>query len=402
MATLHYGSRPRVRTVARADDESFWRRIRHGYDLPRGLINLNNGGVCPTPRPVLAAMERFWRQANLAPVRTMWEELAPRVEKVRTRLAELFGCGADELAITRNASESMQILLLGLPLRRGDEILTTDQDYPRMVTTIRQRVRRDGARIRTISVPAPARSQDELFDCFTRAVTPRTRVILVSQVGHMTGQLFPTARLCRFARRRGIECLVDGAHAFAHLSTTRDDLGCDFFGTSLHKWLGAPFGTGLLYLRRRRIGDVWPLQPAELTQERNIRKFEEIGTHAVAPRLAIGAALDFHRRIGAARKLARLRWLRERWTCRLAGHERVRFRTNLAPDMSASFATFAIDGLDSREVRDWLWRRHRILVSWIDHPVIHGIRITPNVYTAPGEVDRFCDAIESLLRRGLR
>lgn len=381
---------------------ALWRAIRRQYDLPRGVINLNNGGVCPTARPVLAAMNRFWQQSNRAPVWTMWEELVPRVERVRAQLAAMFGCQPGELAITRNASESMQILLLGLPLRAGDEILTTDQDYVRMLTTIRQRVRRDGVRLRAVPAPAPARSADELFAVFANAVTARTRVMLVSHVAHMTGQVYPVRRIVDFARRRGIVCLVDGAHGFAHLPDRRGDLGCDYYGASLHKWLGAPFGTGLLCVRRTRLRGVWPLLAASRQQDGDIRKFEEFGTHAVAPRLAIGAAIDFQRRIGPRRKLARLRALRDRWATRLANHERVLLRTSLSPDLSAGFAAMAVKGIDSRRLRDWLWRRHRILVSWIDHPRIHGIRITPNVYTTPEEVDRFAAAIESAIHHGLR
>jgi len=289
-----------------AADEAYWREVQQAFTVNRSYVNLNNGGVCPSPRIVQEAMKRYLDLSNEAPVYTMWQMLEPQIESVRRELAREFGCDAEEMAITRNASEGLEAVQLGLDLKPGDEILTTTHDYPRMLTTWRQRERRDGVVLKTIPFPVPPPSLDLLYERFERAVTPRTKVILVCHITNLTGQIFPVARICRMARERGIEAIVDGAHAFAHFPFTLADLDCDYYATSLHKWLFAPHGTGFLYVRRSKIGRVWPLMAAEKQQDEDIRKFEEIGTHPAANHNAIAEALVFHHGIGAPRKAARL------------------------------------------------------------------------------------------------
>src|SRR5512134_3902851 len=266
-----------------AADEDFWIDLQRAFTVDRTLINLNNGGVSPSPRVVQEAMRRYLEFSNEAPVHTMWRVLEPQIESVRRDLAAAFGCDPEEMAITRNASEALEIVQLGLPLERGDEVLTTNQDYPRMLTTWRQRARRDGIVLTEIAFPVPPPSLDDLAQRLEQAITPRTRVIHVCHITNLTGQIFPIRRICRMARARGIEVIVDGAHSFAQFPFTRDELGCDYFGTSLHKWLFAPKGTGMLYVRREKIARVWPLMGAEKKQVGDIRKFEEIGTHSAAP-----------------------------------------------------------------------------------------------------------------------
>src|SRR5207245_5693711 len=217
----------------------------------------------------------------------------------RTRLAELFGCDREEIAITRNASESLEILLDGMDLKPGDEILTTTQDYPRMLTTLRQREQRENLKLKLVQIPIPPKNLNEITAAFERGITPRTRLILISHVINITGQITPVKEVCALARAKGIETIVDGAHSFACLDFKRADLGCDYFGTSLHKWLMAPKGTGLLYVKKDKIEKLWPLFAADAKQAGDVRKFEEIGTHPAAPRLAIGEALLFHDGIGA-------------------------------------------------------------------------------------------------------
>jgi selenocysteine lyase/cysteine desulfurase len=369
--------------------------------VDRTLVNLNNGGVSPSPRVVQDAMRRYLELSNQAPTYTMWQLLEPQIESVRRRLAGTFGCDAEEMAITRNTSESMEICLFGLDLKAGDEVLTTVQDYPRMLTTLRQRERRDGIKINQIAFPLPPPSQDDLAERIERALTPRTRLILISHVTFTTGQLFPVKRICRLARDRGIEVVVDGAHAFAHFPFTLADLDCDYYGTSLHKWLMAPHGTGFLYVRKSKIAGLWPLMAADKSQDDNIRKFEEIGTHPAANHNAIAEALTFHEGIGVERKAARLRYLRDRWAKRLQGHPRVRVLTPLDPAQSCGIATFSIEGMDHGKLVAHLWSRRRIIVTPIDYADCKGIRVTPAVYTTLSEVDAFCEAVEEVLQRGL-
>ena len=382
-------------------DESFWREIQQSFSVDRSIINLNNGGVSPSPRVVQEAMTRRLAYSNEAPVHTMWRILEPQIEAVRQRLAASFGCDPEEMAITRNASEALEICIFGLDLKPGDEVLTTNQDYPRMLTSWRQRERREGIKLNLISFPVPPPSMDDLVARFERAITPRTRVIQVCHITNLTGQIFPVKRICQLGRERGIEVIVDGAHAFAHFPFKHADLDCDYYGTSLHKWLLAPHGTGFLYVRKTKIGKLWPLMAAERSQDNDIRKFEEIGTHPAANHNAIAEALTFHEGIGPERKAARLRYLKDRWAQRLEAQKGVRVLTPYDPQQSCGLALFSIEGMDHGKLGAHLWDRYRILVTPIEHNEFKGVRVTPNVYTTINEIDVFCEAIENTIRSGL-
>ena len=381
-----------------ARDENFWREIQNAFAVDRTIVNLNNGGVSPSPRVVQEALRRHLEFSNLAPVYTMWKILEPHIESVRRDLATEFGCDPEELAITRNASESLEICQFGLDLKPGDEVITTDQDYPRMIATWQQRERRDRIVVKYISFPVPPPSLDDLYQRFERAVTPRTRVIHFCHITNLTGQIFPVRRICRMARERGIETIVDGAHAFAHFPFRGSELECDYYGTSLHKWLTAPIGTGFLYVRREKIARLWPLMAAQEKQTGDIRKFEEIGTHPAANHNAIAEALAFHRGIGVERKLARLRYLRGLWEDRLRRNPRVRLLTSPDPAQSGGLALVSAEGKPAPALADELWHNHRILVTPITHKdQFQGIRVTPNVYTMPAEIEVFCRAMEKIL-----
>jgi selenocysteine lyase/cysteine desulfurase len=399
-----------LRTARRADgrapadvaqDEDYWREIQQAFDIDRGFINLNNGGVAPSPRIVNEAFRRYLDVSNQAPSITMWAWLEPEIEAVRRRLAAAFGCDLEEMAITRNASEALEIVQLGIALQRGDEVLTTTQDYPRMITTWKQRERRDGIVLKQIIFPVPPPSLGDLADRLERAITPKTKVIHLCHITNLTGQIFPVRDVCRMARARGIEVIVDGAHAFAHFPFTRDDLDCDYYGTSLHKWLTAPIGTGFLYVRREKIEKIWPLMAAPPDMNANIRKFEEIGTHPAANHNAIAEALNFYEAIGSERKIARLRYLRDRWAKRLEKVPGVKVLTSYDPAMSGGLASFTPAALDVGKVGSYLYDRHKIIVTPIVHPEFNCIRVTPNVYTTLGDIDRFANATEEVLKKGL-
>jgi len=393
------GSRGTPEELAR--DEDFWREIQGAFTVDRNIVNLNNGGVCPSPRIVQEAMRRYLEFSNLAPAYTMWRVLEPEVESVRRRLAGAFGCDPEELAITRNASEALETAQFGLDLKPGDEVLTTDQDYPRMITTWKQRERRDGIVVKYISFPVPPPSMDDLYRRFEEAVTPRTRVILFCHITNLTGQIFPVKRICDMARARGIETIVDGAHAFAHFPFRAADLGCDYYGTSLHKWLLAPHGTGFLYVRRDKIAKLWPLMAAGDNLRNDIRKFEEIGTHPAANHNAIAEALTFHETIGVERKLARLRYLRAMWEERLRALPRVKLLTSPDPAQSGGLAMFSVDGMEPAPLVERLWDKYRVLATPIAvKQQFQGVRVTPNVYTTTREIDVFCGAVENILRQG--
>ena len=393
------GDRP---PTAVADDESYWAEIQRAFDADRTMINLNNGGCSPTPSHVLEAMIRDLRFSNELPVEHMWRVLEPRIESVRRDLANEFGCDTEEMAITRNASEANEIMIMGLDLKRGDEVVVTNQNYPRMLTAWDQRARREGIVVRQVSFKVPPPSDDYLVDQFKAAVTPKTKVIEVTHITNLTGQIMPVRKLVDFARPRGIEVFVDGAHAFAHFPFKRDELNCDYYGTSLHKWLLAPVGTGFLYVRKEKQKNLWPLMAADAKQDNDVRKYEEIGTHPAANHNAISAALAFHRGIGAERKIARLRYLRDRWAKRVvAENSRITTLTPLDNKQSGAIALFQVEGIDNVKLGQWLLNQHRIVNTPIVHAEFKGIRITPNVYTTLDEIDLFADKVLEAAKKGI-
>lgn len=393
-ATAAVTGRPAAEVAA---DEDYWREIQEAFTLDRTIINLNNGYTCPSPRVVHEALKRYLDISNQAPYLFMWQQLEPNIESVRRALAAEAGCDPEEIAVTRNASEGLQICQLGIDLKPGDHVVTTNQDYGRMLDTWDQRVRRDRIEVTKISFPVPTTDYSELTRRIEQAITPRTKVIHFCHITNLTGQVFPVRDICRMARSRGIRTIVDGAHAFAHFPFKISDLECDHYGTSLHKWMLAPVGTGFLYVRREHIESLWPLTPAAASKAKDIRKFEEVGTHPAANHNAIAEALVFHQAIGGERKAARLRYLTDRWAARLEKHPRVKILSSRLPGQSWGLGNVHVDGLESHQIADRLYERRRILTAPIKHAEFDGLRVTPNVYTTLAEIDVFSDAVEHML-----
>ena len=388
--------------AAVASDEAFWFEIARAFEVDRTLINLNNGGCSPAPAHVLDQMIRDVRFSNEIPVYQMWTVLEPRIESCRRELAAEFGCDPEEMAITRNASESLETLIFGIDLKAGDEVVVTTQNYPRMVTSWEQRARRDGIVVKYVTFTVPPPSQAFILERFREAITPKTRVIEVTHITNLTGQIMPVRDIVRMGREKGIEVFVDGAHAFSQFPFKRDELECDYYATSLHKWLFAPIGTGFLYVRKNKQKTIWPLMAAPPAMDEDIRKYEEIGTHPAANHNAIAAAILFSRGIGADRKAARLRFLRDRWALRLkAADPRVKILTPLNDTDSCGIAMIHVDGIDTEKLQTHLWEKHRIMTTPIVHKEFNGLRITPSVYTTLEELDTFCGRMERILKAGL-
>lgn len=400
-AALHHLAASRATAAELACEEALWADVQRAFAVDRSLINLNNGGVSPSPVAVQEAMRRYLEFSHQAPVHTMWRVLAPQRETVRRELARAAGCDPEEVAITRNTSEGLEACQLGIDLKPGDEVLACDQEYPRMITTFRQRARREGIVVRQFPLPMPADDPQAIVAAYAAQLNERTRAILVSHMVFLTGQLLPVREIAALGRQHGLWVLVDGAHAFAHLPFSVTSLQCDVYASSLHKWLCAPHGTGLLYVRRDRIGSIWPLMAAPQELDLDIRKFEEIGTHPAANALAIGEALAFHHGLGPERKLARLCYLRDRWAMRLAAHPRVRLHTALRPGLAGAMATVDIAGVEAPALAEYLWTRHRIIVAAITHPRFQGVRVAPSIYTTLDEVNRFADVVEAIAEKGL-
>jgi isopenicillin-N epimerase len=388
--------------AATGDDESYWGEIQRAFDIDRTMVNLNNGGCSPAPTHVLEQMIRDLRFSNELPVDHMWRVLEPRIESVRRDLATEFGCDPEEMAITRNASEANETMIFGTDLARGDEVVFTTQNYPRMQNAWRQRERRDGIVLKRVKIETPVASTASYVEHIKAAITPRTRVIEIMHISFQTGYIAPVREIVELARPQGIKVFVDGAHAFAHFPFKRDDLGCDYYGTSLHKWLHAPIGTGFLYVRRDRIKSLWPLMAGGVEQENDIRKYEEIGTHPAANHNAISVAAAFHRSIGAERKIARLRFLRDRWARQvLASSDRAHMITKIGPNESGAIGVLAIDGMDMGKLGAWLLDKHHIVTTPMVTDEFQGIRITPSIYTTLDEVDLFADRVSRAIRNGM-
>ncbi len=390
-----------------AKDEFYWREIQLAFKLDRTLINLNNGFTSPTPRVALEAVWRYMDIINMLPVHYQ-AQVAGNVQTVRLRMAAEFGCDPEEMALTRGASESLQIAQNGIDLKAGDEVITTEQDYPRMLTTWDQRMRRESIKVTRLQFPVPT-TQDDLYQRFEKAISPRTKVLHFCHVTNLTAQMFPVQRLARLARSKGIVTIVDGAHALGQFPFKLRDLECDAYGVSLHKWLLAPIGNGCLYVRREMIPKFWPLQAAPEQQDNDIRKFEAIGTHPWAIRAGLGEALAFHQAIGAERKAARLRYLTLRWANALKVHPRIRILSNLGePAEIWAVAAVNIEGIDARSLARFLMNKYRIVVV----PLVGGappnqvfdyqcLRVSPNVYTTLEEIDTFVAAMEDAMKNGV-
>jgi selenocysteine lyase/cysteine desulfurase len=381
-----------------ASDEDYWAEIRNAFTVDRNVINLNNGYVSPAPLIVQDAMRRYLDYSNMGPIHTMINILEKQVEEVRRRVAKVAGCDPEEIALTRNASESLENAQYGIDLKPGDEVLTTNQDYPRMLTTFRQRERREGIVLKMISFPVPPPSMDDLYQRFERAVTPKTKMILLCHITNRTGQIFPVRKIADMAHARNIPVIVDGAHAFNHFPFNLSELGCDYYGVSLHKWTCAPIGTGFLYVRKSRIASTWSLMASADRQKDDIRKFEEIGTHPAANHNAISAALIFNENIGIDRKAARLRYLRDRWAHRLAQNPKVKILHSEDPAQSCGIGFLSFNGVNAQKISEALLSKYAIITAHSPHEEYDGLRITPHIYSTIGDIDYFAESVEKELK----
>ncbi|QJD78810.1 aminotransferase class V-fold PLP-dependent enzyme [Spirosoma rhododendri] len=379
-----------------AADEDFWAWVKSEYTVSPNLLNLNNGGVCPQPKVVQDAHIRFYQYANEAPSYYMWRILDQGREALREKLADLAGCSAEELAINRNATEGLNTVIFGLNLKPGDEVVLTKQDYPNMLNAWKQREKRDGIKLVYLNLDLPSENDDAITEQFVKAFTPRTKVVHVTHLVNWVGQVLPVRKIADEAHKRGIEVIADGAHSFALFDFKIPDLGADYYATSLHKWLCAPFGSGMLYIRQPKIKNVWALLSNTEPDGPDIRKFESLGTRSFASEMAIGTAVDFHNSIGSARKFARAHYLKNYWMERVKDIPGVKLHTSFKPEHAGAVALFSIDGMKPSEIDGQLMNQHKIHTVGIDWENIHGIRVTPHIYHTPKDLDRLVAAIDSI------
>lgn len=382
--------------TALAGDEGFWRTIRGKYHLTRDYINLENGYYSMQSRPVLEKFLGHVRMLNTEAAHYMRTRMADDKLAVRTRLAALAGCGPDELIITRNTTESLDTVIAGFDWQAGDEAVYAEQDYGAMRDMFELQRRRHGIVTRQVSLPMDPATDAELVALYESALTPRTRLLMVSHLVNITGQVLPVAAICEMAHRRNVPVMVDGAHAFAHLEFTIPALGCDYYGASLHKWLGAPLGAGILYVKKERIPALWPVFADEGMAADDIRKLNHTGTHPCHTDLGINDAIDFHLMIGAARKEARLRFLQRYWTDQVRGARGITLNTPTDPARSCAIANVGVAGMTPGQLSQALMERFHIYTVAIDGRGVHGARITPHLFTTTGELDHLVRALRTL------
>ena len=376
-----------------ASNEDFWHWVQQSFTASPNIINMNNGGVCPQPKVVQEIFEHYNRVSNEGPAYFMWRIVDSGRENVRKGLAELAGCSPEEIAIQRNTTEALETVIFGLDLKAGDEVVLTKQDYPNMINAWKQREKRDGIVLKWINLDQPIEDDDEIVRLYKEAFTDRTKIIEIMHMINWSGQILPVKKIARVAHEKGIEVLVDGAHSFAHLNFSIPDLECDYFGTSLHKWLYAPFGTGFLYVKKDKIGKVWPrLAPGDPESD-DIRKFEALGTRSMPAEMAIGKAIDYYYLIGRDRKEARLRYLRDYWMTRIKAHPKVIFFTSFKPEYACGLGNFGIEGMEPGEIQRQLFNKYKIYTVAIEWENINGVRVTPNIYTSINKMDYLVESI---------
>lgn len=380
-------------------DEEFWSNVRQQYVLDEKVINLNNGGVSPQPLMVQEAHWERYRRCNFAPSYFMWRKVDEEREPLRKRLAALVNCAPDEVAINRNATEGLNTVIFGLPLQAGDEVVLSPYDYPHMLNAWRQREMRDGIRLNYVQLTLPMENDDTIVDRYRAAITPRTKVVHITHVINWTGQIVPAKRITEMAHAQGCEVIVDAAHSFIHLPLDLSDIGCDYAATSLHKWLCAPFGTGMMFIRKEKIATIWPLLGNHAPQSDDIRKFETLGTRSFAAEMAVHDALDFHEAIGQQRRTARFRHLRSYWTDKVKDVKGIRPYTSHDDRFAGGMATVGIDGWEAEDLTAHLFASHGLHTSPVRWEQINGVRISPHIYTSHAELDLLVDELGLMARK---
>jgi selenocysteine lyase/cysteine desulfurase len=380
-----------------AKDEAFWAKVRGDYDLKPDYINLENGYYCFMPRETLEHQIEHMRKVNYEGsyyMRTVqWENK----DKVANKVAEIVGCNSEEVAITRNTTESLDLIIGGIHWNEGDEAVMAEQDYGAMLNHFKFVEQRYGVVNKYVSVPNHPKNDQELVDLYASAITDKTRLLMVCHMINITGQVLPIRKICDMAHARGVEVMVDGAHAFSHITFNMKDLDCDYYGTSLHKWLSAPLGSGMLYVKKEKIDSVWPLfAERDLEQPNDMRRLNHIGTHPVHVDLAILDAIEYQNTLGLERKEARLKYLQNYWTSQLRDVPGVVVNSPVEMSRHGGVGNVGVESIEPSDLADMLMDDYRIFTVAINRPGVRGLRITPNVYTTLDELDALINAIKEL------
>ena len=385
-----------IKSAQLAKDEKFWDEIRQFYRVPSDYINLENGYYSMTANPVMDAQDEQNRMINLNPSIYMRERKWEDYAKVKKALADFSGCSPDEMTLCRNTTEALDTIILGLKMEAGDEAIMTNQDYGSMRAAFGQKARREKTVNKVISIPLHPKNDQEIVDAYEKAITPRTKVMLVTHLINITGQLLPVRAIAEMAHSKGVEVISDSAHSFGHIDFKIPDLDCDYLGTSLHKWTGAPLGNGMMYIRKDKIDRVWPMFGDVSYADDDIRKFEHWGTRPHAIINSIMDALEFQNTIGVNRKQARLRYLKQYWTEQVRDRPGIILNTPFEEERSSGIANVGVKSLTPAELANKLFEDYKIFTVAIDNDAVKGTRVTPHLYTKLEDLDKFVVALKEL------
>jgi selenocysteine lyase/cysteine desulfurase len=379
-----------------SDEKKFWDNIRKGYKLKSDYINLENGYYCFMPECILNDFVQNIKNVNLQGAYYMRTVQSANKDKVAHRLADLIGSSHDELIITRNTTESLDTIINGYDWKDGDEAVMAEQDYGSIVNQFKLKSKRDGIVTKIISVPNHPTNDKEIVALYAESITPKTKLLMVSHMINITGQILPVRKICDMAHAKGVDVLVDGAHAFAHIDFNVKDLHCDYYGASLHKWLSTPLGAGILYVNKPKIKGLLPTIATWSEMDEDIKKLNHTGTHPVHTDLTINQAIDFYLKIGKQRKEARLRYLQRYWSDQVRDVDGVVLNTPDDISRSCAIANVGIKHMKPSEMASVLLDKYKIYTVAIDGQGVHGCRITPNVYTTTKELDKFVQALKEM------
>jgi selenocysteine lyase/cysteine desulfurase len=379
-----------------AADDDIWAGLRNQYQLKPDYINLENGYYNLMPKPILDACIKQLEQLNYEASFYKRTKMTDDKMMVRETLAQFLGCEKEEVIITRNTTESMDTVICGIDWKAGDEAIMAEQDYGAMLDMFKQQAKRYGMVNKIISIPNHPKSDEEIVALYENAITKNTKLMMISHMINITGQILPVKKICDMAHTKGVRVLVDGAHAIAHFEFKISDLNCDYYASSLHKWLSVPLGAGLLYVQKKNIEGLWPLFGEQGYASNDIRKLNHTGTHPMHTELTIPFAINFYQNIGAKRKEERLQYLKQYWTNKVASNPNIILNTPLDANRSCAIANVGIKNMSPALMAETLLKKYKIWTVAISYANVHGCRITPNVYNTTNELDQLVNALNEM------
>jgi selenocysteine lyase/cysteine desulfurase len=378
------------------NEDELWKTVRSHYTLKDEYVNLESGYYNIIPNPILEHFINHVKHVNIEGSFYMRNDLNKNKDRVTSELANIVGSSPDQIAITRNATESLDLVISGFPWKKGDEAIYAKQDYGTMKEMFEQISDRYGVVNKIISIPNHPKNDEEIVALYESQITSNTKLIMVCHMINITGQILPVKKICEMAHSYGVEVMVDGAHCVGHFDFSIDDFNCDYYGSSLHKWLATPLGAGLLYVNKNKTHRIWPLLANGNTNKSDIKRLNHIGTHPVHTDLAISNSIDYLKWIGMERKEKRMRFLQRYWSDKLRNLNNVIVNTPIDIDRSCGIGNVGLTNMSPSKMEDLLFEKYKIFTVAIDYANVKGCRISPNIFTTTKELDSFVDAVKEL------